>query len=174
MSKVNAPLHRYSRFGTFVVTWAITIGIWSSSMMEQAAAQETAPVAVGSPDFSSGMVGIASGQTLRFNVVNVGAPNPSPLPCVLALAFLDSDGKIVKQKFVSLASGKAAFLDLEMSGVPGPDRVQVRGISYNPLLATPGSIPQPISCSLVPTLELFDTGSGRTSAIVTDFVTFHH
>jgi hypothetical protein len=173
MSKVNAPLHRYSRFGTFALTCAITISIWSSAMMDQAAAQGTAPVAVASPDFSSGMVGIASGQTLRFNVVNVGAPNPSPLPCVLALAFLDSDGKIVKQKFVSLGSGKAAFLDLEMSGVRGPDRAEVRGIGYNPLLA-PGSIPQPISCSLVPTLELFDTTSGRTSAIVTDFVTFHH
>ena len=173
MRKVNAPLHRYSRIGTLAVTCAVTIGIWSSSMIELAAAQGTAPVAVASPDFSSGMVGIASGQTLRFNVVNVGAPNPSPLPCVLALAFLDSDGKIVKQKFVSLGSGKAAFLDLEMSGVPGPDRVQVRGISYNPLLAAPGSIPQPISCSLVPTLELFDSESGRSAAIVTDFVTFH-
>jgi len=87
---------------------------------------------------------------------------------VLALAFLDSDNKILKQMFVSLGFGKAAFVDLVMSN-SGPGRVQIRGIGYNPLL-TPGSaIPQPLSCKLVPTLELFDTETGKTAAIVTEF-----
>jgi len=147
--------------------------VWGSSIIERAEAQETTPVTAISPEFSSGMVGIASGQTLRLNVVNIGGPTVSPLPCVLLLAFLDSDGKIVEQKFVSLVSGKAAFLDLEMRNVHGPNRAEVRGIGYNPLLAG-GSIPQPVSCTLVPTLELFDSETGRTTAIVTDFVTARH
>src|SRR5262245_65381899 len=71
------------------------------------------PVA-SAPPFSSGMVGLASGQTARLNVVNLGAP--SPLPCVLVLAFLDNDNKILKQMFVSVGSGKAAFVDLGNSG----------------------------------------------------------
>jgi len=114
------------------------------------------------------MVGLASGQTARLNVVNVSAPSPSPLPCVLVLAFLDSNGKIVKQMFVQVGVGKAAFVDL-VSNDAG--RVQIRGIGYNPLLSPEPAIPQPLSCSFVPTLELFDTETGRTSAIVTDFRT---
>jgi hypothetical protein len=50
------------------------------------------------------MVGLASGQTARLIVVNVGATAPSPLHCVLVLAFVDSDRKILTQKFVSVAS----------------------------------------------------------------------
>jgi hypothetical protein len=119
------------------------------------------------PQFSSGMVGLASGQTARLNVVNVGAPNGFPLPCVLALAFLDSDSKILKQMFVSVGFGKAAFVDLVNSGA----RIQIRGIGYNPLLRPESAIPQPLSCQLVPTLELFDTETGRTTTIVTNFTT---
>ena len=117
------------------------------------------------PPFSSGMAGLASGQTARLNVVNVGVP--SALPCVLVLAFLDSDSKILKQMFVSVGSGKAAFVDLVNSGA----RIQIRGMGYNPLLSPEAAIPQPLSCRLVPTLELFDTETGRTTAIVTDFTT---
>src|SRR5262249_45613700 len=80
-----------------------------------------------SVQFSSGMVGLASGQTARLTVVNVGVPIPSPVPCVVALAFLDSDSKILKQKFVSVGFGKAAFVDLVM-GKSGPGRFQIRGI----------------------------------------------
>ena len=39
----------------------------------------------------------------------------SPIPCVLVLAFLDGDGKILKQMVASVASGKAAFVDLAVN-----------------------------------------------------------
>jgi hypothetical protein len=127
------------------------------------------------------MVGLASGQTARLNVVNVGVPTPSPLPCVLVLAFRDSDGRILKQRFVSVKTGKAALLDLTQGDIDGtagdhghgdnPARLQIRGMGYNPLLSPGSAIPQPLSCNLVPTLELFDTETGRTAAIVTDFRT---
>ena len=123
-----------------------------------------------SVQFSSGMVGLASGQTARLNVVNIGVPNSSPLPCVLALAFLDSDSKILKQMFVSVGFGKAAFVDLVMDN-NSLGRVQIRGVGYNPLLAPGPASPQPLSCNLVPTLEVLDTETGRTAAIVTDFRT---
>jgi hypothetical protein len=148
--------------------------------MQWAEAQGTTPIAIPSTEFSSGMVGLASGQTARLNVVNVGAPTPSPLPCVLVLAFVDSDGKILKQVIASVMTGKAALLDLPQGDIDGNAgnhlggnnvaRLQIRGIGYNPLLAG-SAIPQPLSCNLVPTLELFDTKSGKTAAIVTDFRT---
>jgi hypothetical protein len=97
----------------------------------------------------------------------------------------DSDGRILKQRFVSVNTGKAALLDLTQGDIDGTDgahgrgegcgdnaaRLQIRGIGYNPLLSPGSAIPQPLSCNLIPTLELFDTETGRTAAIVTDFRT---
>jgi len=157
---------------------AVAVGLLGS--MQRAEAQATNPIAIPSIEFSSGMVGLAFGQTARLNVVNVGAATPSPIPCVLVLAFQDADGRILKQMFVSVMAGKAAQLDLTLSDSDGKAsdqgrevnaRVQIRGIGYNPLLSPGSGTPQPPSCNLVPTLELFDTVTGRTAVIVTDFTT---
>lgn len=95
---------------------------------------------------------------------------------MLALAFLDSNSKILKQTLVSLKSGQSALLDLTASEAglneQKPDsvqRVQIRGLGYNPLLATGSAIPQPLSCNLVPTLELFDAATGKTVTALGDF-----
>src|SRR5262245_31708215 len=64
-------------------------------------AQWTAPIANPSTEFSFGMVGLGPGQTARLNIVNIGAATSTPLPCVLALAFFDSNSKVLKQTFVS-------------------------------------------------------------------------
>ena len=175
MTKSGAFVHRDSALRSLVAVCAVAVGLLGS--LQRAEAQSTTPIAIPSTEFSSGMVGLASGQTARLNVVNVGVPTPSPLPCVLVLAFLDSDGKILKQMFVSVMTGKAALLDLAESDIDGtsdgPDaaRPQIRGIGYNPLLSPGPAIPQPLSCNLVPTLELFDKETGRTAVIVTDFRT---
>jgi hypothetical protein len=132
-------------------------------------AQGTAPVALPLVTFSSGMAGLAPGQTARLNVVNIGPTTASPVACVLVLAFLDSDGKILKQMVASVPSGKAAFVDLPASPGPSGGRIEIRGIGYNPLLSPVAAVPQPVSCNLVPTLELFDTETTKTVAIVSDF-----
>jgi hypothetical protein len=137
---------------------------------QHCAAQVAVPVALPLVQFSSGMVGLAPGQTARLNVVNIGTTTPtSPIPCILVLAFLDSDGKILKQMVASLASRKAAFVDLVAVPGAGGGRIEIRGIGYNPLLSPEAAVPQPISCNLVPTLELFDTESGKTAVILADF-----
>src|SRR5262249_31475852 len=145
----------------------LTVVVGTLCFVQQTGAQGPVASLLPSVQFSSGMVGLASGQTARLNVVNVGVPTPSPVPCVVALAFLDSDSKILKQMFVSVGFGKAAFVDLVMGKSAG--RFQIRGIGYNPLLTPGPAIPQALSCSFVPTLELFDTETGRTAVIVTDF-----
>ncbi len=117
-----------------------------------------------SSDFTFGMVGLAPGQTARLNVVNIGSGPRSPIPCFTVLAFLDDTGKELKQSFVQVDHGKAAFLDLPASDDGG--RVQVRGIGFNPLL-----IPVSVSCKLLPTLEVFNNDSGASSLILTNPVT---
>ena len=179
MRKSGAFVHRDSGFRSLATVCAVAVGLLGS--MQRAEAQATNPIAIPSIEFSSGMVGLAFGQTARLNVVNVGAATPSPIPCVLVLAFQDADGRILKQMFVSVMAGKAAQLDLTLSDIDGKardqgrevnaTRVQIRGIGYNPLLSPGSAIPQPLSCNLVPTLEVFDTVTGRTAVIVTDFRT---
>ena len=134
----------------------------------RAEGQWTVPIASPSTEFSFGMVGLGAGQTAGLNIVNIGAATGTPLPCVLALAFLDSNSKILKQVFVSLKSGQSALLDLtgNEAGLKEqkPDsaqRVQIRGLGYNPLLPSGSAIPQPLSCNLVPTLEPFDAAQAK-------------
>ena len=155
-----------SRFAFLRLACALAIGLMVSATA--ASAQPGSPIAISGLQFSSGMVGLASAQTARLNVVNVGPSSGSSIPCILALAFLDTDGKILNQMFVSLTPGKAAFVDLTATARDS-GRLQIRGIGYNPLLAAGPAVPQPLSCNLVPTLELFDTATGTTVAILTDF-----
>lgn len=165
-------------FGTLSTVCAVAIGLLGIGAPAQA--QVTSPVAGPSSDFSFGMVGLVRGETARLNVVNIGAATGYHIPCVLLLAFVDSQGKVLKQTFVSLQSGKAALLDLTVNDEmleahrdgdndDAPQRIAIRGIGYNPLLG-PAAIPVPLSCNLLPTLELFDTRSGRTRVILEHFV----
>jgi hypothetical protein len=154
------------RFTFLRLVCVLAVGF--AALAESAPAQPGSPIAISGLQFSSGMAGLASGQTARLSVVNVGPSTGSPIPCVLGLAFLDSDSKILNQMFVAVAPGKAAFLDLTMN-IRDSDRLQIRGIGYNPLLAAGSAIPQPLSCNLVLTLELFDTVSKRTVAVLTNF-----
>src|SRR5260370_9042453 len=164
MKKRGAFVWRDSAAGILSVICAVVAGL--VGFAQRCDAQGTAPVALPSAQFSSGMAGLASGQTARLNVVNIGPTTTSPIPCVLVLAFLDSDGKILKQMVASVASGQAAFVDLAASTSAWGRRLEIRGIGYNPLLS-----PVAVSCNLVPTLELFDTETGKTAAILADFRT---
>jgi hypothetical protein len=169
MRKPGAFVSRDLAAGILPVICAVVVG--HLGFAPHCDAQGMAPVALPSVQFSSGMAGLASGQTARLNVVNIGPTTSSPIPCVLVLAFVDSDGKILKQMVASVAPGKAAFLDLVASTSVWGARLEIRGVGYNPLLSPVATVPQPVSCNLVPTLELFDTGTGKTAAILAEFGT---
>jgi hypothetical protein len=166
MKELDGFVRRVVAFMLVPAFWALVIGLGTE---EPSKAQWTSPIATTPQDFSSGMMGLAARQTARLNVVNIGVAGTSPLPCVLAIAFVDSNSKILKQTFVSLGSGKAAFLELSLTDIAASDRTAIRGIGYNPLLTPVSAIPQPLSCNLLPTLELFDVDTGRTLAILGDF-----
>jgi hypothetical protein len=85
MRKSGAFVHRDSGFRSLATVCAVAVGLLGS--MQRAEAQATNPIAIPSIEFSSGMVGLAFGQTARLNVVNVGAATPSPIPCVLVRHF---------------------------------------------------------------------------------------
>jgi hypothetical protein len=104
-----------------------------------------------------GMVGIVRDQTAGLSVVNIGGLSPPEPDAPVELLFLDGAGTTLARAVVTAAGGTAAFLDLrgDSLAISDPDeRMQIRAV----VRAVGDQRP-----SLVPTLELFDTATGRTT-----------
>lgn len=119
------------------------------------------------------MVGIASGQSARINVLN-GAPTASnPTSCNVSLQYMDVNGNLLKQlPTVNLLPGTATSLDLSWDELPGGNlRVEIRAVlifGYSGGANPPAGILQQSACNnLVPSLEVYDNTTGRTSFILT-------
>src|ERR1700736_1681569 len=118
---------------------------------------------------SFGVIGLASGESVRINVLNL-VRTPPPLgialiPCRTELSFYDADGKLLKQKVVdSLGFGRADFLDL--------DRAEITGATGRAQIAASVKVGsnQSFFCSIAPTLEVFDDATGRTSTVLTNLL----
>jgi hypothetical protein len=125
---------------------------------------------------SSGMVGLAQGQTIRINVVNLGGIISS-----VRLNFRDADGQLLRrsdgsivQHSVNLEPGRATSLDLNYDELPpSPIRLQLRAVVR---FAPPGTESesggfertQPVHDDFVTTVEVFDNATGRTQVAFTD------
>ena len=115
---------------------------------------------------TTGMVGLASGQTARLNLLNPGIQAPAMgIICTAQVSFVDSDGASLKSDTLAVIPGKSASLDLsgdsELNLAMG-DRRQIRALITIP--AIPASSPNAgaPSCTVIPTLEIFDSATGRT------------
>ncbi len=115
-----------------------------------------------------GMVGIATGQTARLNIVNVGVVDPTtgipPGPCRARLQFVDGDGNELASRGVAPEMGHAKFLDFTQSFVPvdtaaaAPLRAEIRAV-----VLTDNGVP-PGPCRV--TLEIFDNVTGRSDIVL--------
>src|SRR5258708_6006443 len=134
-----------------------------------------------------GMVGLTRGQTMRINVVNFSTPpdpdrNGSPPdPCRVVLSFrnaagqpfTNSDGQPIRS-VVELRAGESAFLDLNgdvfappstnADVAPEPARLQLR-----PFVRVLTDPPDPDRNACRPTMEVFDSSTGRTSLLSAGF-----
>ncbi len=139
-------------------------------------AQSTIPTAVAR---TTGMIGIAEGQTARFNVLNPGVlPPAAGANCTATLAYWGADGTMLKSLIVTVAPGQAQYLDLFSIAdlnLPIDARKQVRATFTVPAIVpvtTSGSssTSQPnipvAACTLYATLEILDTVSGKTEAVL--------
>jgi hypothetical protein len=111
-----------------------------------------------------GMSGIASGQTARLNVLNVGGQGQTAT-CLASLVFLDDQVSVLKTKTVSVEPGRSVSLDLLADadlGLATSERRQVRAV----VALIPADQPQP-GCKVAPTLEIFEQSTGKTSVLVT-------
>ena len=126
------------------------------------------------PGLGFGMIGIAIGESARINALNIGnATTTQDSSCSVTLQFLDTEGQLLKQKVVTLQAGKAASLDLGRGELPGGNdpRAEIRAVllfGYSGGANPPSTLLQMFDCNIVPSLEVFDNDTGRTSFILTD------
>jgi hypothetical protein len=103
-----------------------------------------------------GIVSVNADQTIRLNVVcwEHDVAGQPPRPCSGELMFHDMVGNIVARKLVRLRPGGATVLDFAFG--PRTDPALLVG-------ADPCWIPDPFSGRALPTVEVFDTASGRVA-----------
>ncbi len=126
---------------------------------------------------TSGAVGIAQGETARFNVLR---PNETATAtCAAVLTYFDGAGTQLKSSMVTVAPGTAEYLDLLSDtdlALAVDQRKQIR-VTVAVTVATPSSSSSSITakaipvCRLIPTLEIFDEVTGRVKVVLGGF---HH
>jgi len=128
-------------------------------------------------------------QTAQLNVLNTGSAvavatsspgstTPPVVACPVELEFRDTQNNVLKSMSVSnLAPGTAATLTMKISDLPAVAlvfRLGIRGVvksnPFNFASFLTGGMPVIAfsSCSVLPTLELFDTSTGITQTLVSD------
>jgi len=118
---------------------------------------------------TSGMAGLAFGETARLNVLN-----PSTVAsCSATLSFLDASGTVLKSEAVTVPAGKSVWFDLRSDSdldLAMTDRREIRAT-----LLVPGPVPTSSAtrsvpaCEYVKTLEIFDNASLRTLVVLGHF-----
>jgi hypothetical protein len=123
---------------------------------------------------TSGMVGLAFGETARLNVLNPGVPaSTTPMSCSAAVSFLDSTGTVLKSTTLTIAPGKSAWFDLRSDSdldLAITDRREIRAtLTIAPVPAATSTTPIVPGCMYVKTLEVFDNASLRTLVVLGHF-----
>jgi len=129
--------------------------------------------------FTTGMVGITTNQTARLNVLNLNAvPTTTavatpPANCTVELQFFDDKGNVAGQASIvpNFAPGTATHFDLPRAGITSETatRAEIRGaVVVNPTVLAPGSTVSEGNCSVMTTLEIFDSTTGSTVSSTSD------
>lgn len=120
---------------------------------------------------TTGMIGLAEGQTARLNVLNPGVLAPAVgVICPATLAFIDGAGKVLKSASVSVNPGQSQrfdlFSDADLNLAPDA-RTEIRAVIDIPGIVAAGSTAmQPAACTLIGTLKIFDSLTRRTQAVL--------
>jgi hypothetical protein len=113
-----------------------------------------------------GMVGLSTGQTARLNALALptGGPIIAGASCQVTFDFYDAAGKSLGTSTATVAQGAAVHDDLVGTSA---DRAEIRGTVRAALVSsTTGGTPVSGSCSVLPTLEIFDSSTGQTTVVL--------
>jgi hypothetical protein len=133
------------------------------------------------PGVGFAMAGLAPGQTARINALNVGGGQvlqPSRIAqgsCGggVTFEFYSAAGELLKKTMIpNLSPGKAALLDLSHKDLPkGAARTEVRAVlrfGYSGGAPPSDEMVRLFECNILPSLEIFETATGKTILVLTD------
>ena len=132
---------------------------------------QVTPVSSSQTVETTGMVGFADTQTAQLNLLNVGVPGPGVTAaiCAATVTFLDANGTVLKTGVLTAASGRSSALVLHDTDLKltSNERREIRATIatlFPPPPAANATTPIVAGavCKLIPTLEIFDTATGRT------------
>jgi len=114
---------------------------------------------------TTGVVGIAAGQTAQVNVLNPGVQPPAlGVVCNAGITLVDDNGFALKSTTVAIPPGASKALqlrsDIDLNLSTTGDRKQIRAVVASPSFAP--AAPSASACKLLLTLEILDTVTGRT------------
>ncbi len=154
---------------------AATVFILASAQTTTQPLMPATPV----PQLSTfGLIGLAPNQTARLNALGMpmGGPIIANVSCQVTLTFVDDQGNSLKTATQTVISGKSTPLDLSFSEImtATTSRAEIRGTVQTGFVVnnqgTGGPLPAPVvgtgSCSVLPTLEIFDQANGRTTVLL--------
>ena len=118
---------------------------------------------------TTGMVGLAETQTAQLNLLNPGVLPPAlGVICAAGVSFVDAAGTVLKSTTLAVLPGKSLSFSLHDTdlALAAGERREIRALIAVPAAPPPnagGTSPVATpACRLIPTLEIYDTGSGRT------------
>ena len=155
-----------------VVSWAL-MGAIAAFTPVRASAQPAIMIGGASQYVTFGLVGLSTGQTARLNVfaLPVGGPIIAGASCQVTFDFYNEAGKSVKSGTASVAQGGATHFDMLRTEVDSQaGRSEIRG-TVRTAFVNPSAVGTPITpisafCSVLPTLEIFDSTSGQTTVVL--------
>jgi len=142
----------FRRFGLTLLAAAICT--------TSAFAQPTTGSSTISRSFTFSPVGLASSETAQISVVNVAVATSggTAASCTGTIAFLDANGAAIGAAAgFTVASGKIASASLPFTKANASGRAEIRGV-----VSLTESTTAQAPCSLLVTLETFDTITGVT------------
>jgi hypothetical protein len=119
---------------------------------------------------NSTVVGIASGQTAKLNILYPALPAPllSQAMCAVTASIVDDQGTVLKTQDFQMVGGKTASITLNAdTELPGAHAAQIHALTLTPAASPTGGY-----CQVLPSLDIVDNATGRTLVHLETTVTY--
>ncbi len=118
---------------------------------------------------NSSVVGIASGQTARLNILYPSLPAPLlQVMCAVTASIVDEQGTVLKTQDFQMLGGKTASLSLNAdTDLPGAHTALIHALTLTPAASSAGGY-----CQVLPSLDIVDNLTGKTLVHLETTVTY--
>jgi hypothetical protein len=114
------------------------------------------------------VVGIASGQTARLNVLYPSIPAPLlQVMCNVTVSIVDDQGGVLKTQDFQMLGGKTASISLNADTDLPEHAARIHALAITPAVSSAGGY-----CQVLPSLDIVDNATGRTLLHLETTVTF--